>query len=132
MTLRGKLPLDEVAEFYLSYLGLKTELRGPIISELRRKGIRFLSLELFFELAYEAEGSQAPAVFIGERRREGYNMGKGYTPLMYKKNETTAITSHHAGARLTLQNLMDNQPAKENPISEARTDQLAFLRQRLC
>ena len=35
--LRGQLPIGELAEFYLAYMGLKRELRGPVVAELWKK-----------------------------------------------------------------------------------------------
>ena len=42
--LRGHLPFGEVAEFYHTLIGLKQELRAPVIAELRWTNVRYLPL----------------------------------------------------------------------------------------
>ena len=75
--LKGHFPFDEVAEFYLTLLGLRAELRAPVVAELRRTNARHLSLPRLFELASHGDTSTVTSLFprTWERLHGG---GQGY------------------------------------------------------
>ena len=69
--LRAQFPFGEAAEFWLTFHGMKKELRTPVVAELWKMNTRFLSLTQLFELAAQAEVTSIGALFprFSERPR---------------------------------------------------------------
>ena len=70
--LRAQFPFGEVAEFCLTYHGLKKELRAPVLSELWKLNVRYLPLAKLFELVAQVEVTSVGMLFprLTERLRQ--------------------------------------------------------------
>ena len=107
--MRGYLPFDEVAEFYMIYLGFKHELRELVIAEMRRTNQRYLSLSQLFELASQAEASYIASLFprtwerlyIQNKGNISENIGRNYVPVIHNYPQQfpqpSFIQTHHRG-----------------------------------
>ena len=154
--LRAQFPFGEVAEFCLTYHGLRKELRAPVLSELWKLNTRHLPLAQLFELAAQAEVTSGTTLFprFTERLRQeanvgrlsGTNRGAPWNPggQRYTSWSQRGVSGWNQQYRPPPMHTPTNQPVRSEhrPAREARQpvrsnvqrteEQAAWIRKRPC
>ena len=152
-SLRTQFPFGEVAEFCLTYHGLKKELRGPILTELWKLNVRHLPLAQLFELAAQAEATNTPTIF--PRLQERLRQEGGYKSMQWNNRPSYSYATGYRAPSYPQQRIQAWPPTYRTPLqhpyrqshpspgqgeskqlmkkNERRSeDQMAWMRKRPC